>query len=127
MGNTQSIAIGIQNNNLVGPHRTGPRNQRRTPTVVNTVFYPNLMWNGRFWAPSGDPFNNSLGFLFPAPKVEMAGKATEPIQPPIPQWTAMYCLPSEPPYLTGFRTIPESVFELKTSPKLRKIELTQQA
>ena len=68
MGDTQSIAIGIQNNNLVGPHRTGPRNQRRTPTVVNTVFYPNLMWNGRFSAPSGDPFNNSLGFLFPAPE-----------------------------------------------------------
>src|SRR5262249_22784489 len=30
-GDTQSIAIGIQNNNVVGPHRTGPRNQRRTP------------------------------------------------------------------------------------------------
>ena len=68
MGDTQSIAIGIQNNNLVGPHRTGPRNQRRTPTVVNTAFYPNLMWNGRFSAPSGDPFNNSPGFLFPAPE-----------------------------------------------------------
>ena len=40
MGDTQSIAIGIQNNNLVGPHRTGPRNQRRTPTVVNTAFTP---------------------------------------------------------------------------------------
>ena len=36
----QSIAIGIQNNNVVGPHRAGPRNQRRTPTVVNTAFYP---------------------------------------------------------------------------------------
>src|SRR5262245_26130954 len=32
-GDTQSIAIGIQNNNLVGPNRSGPRNQRRTPTA----------------------------------------------------------------------------------------------
>ena len=39
-GDTQSIAIGVQNNGLVGPNRTGPRNQRRTPTVVNTAFYP---------------------------------------------------------------------------------------
>ena len=30
-GDTQSIAIGIENNNLVGPSRTGPRNQRRAP------------------------------------------------------------------------------------------------
>ena len=29
---------GVQNNNKVGPHRTGPRNQRRSPLVVNTVF-----------------------------------------------------------------------------------------
>jgi cytochrome c peroxidase len=67
-GDTQSIAIGIQNNNLVGPHRTGPRNQRRTPTAANTAFYPNLMWNGRFSAPSGDPFDNSQGYSFPLPE-----------------------------------------------------------
>jgi cytochrome c peroxidase len=53
---------------MVGPHRQGPRNQRRTPSVVNTAFYPKLMWNGRFFAPSGDPFNNSLGFTFPPPE-----------------------------------------------------------
>src|SRR5687767_8426646 len=29
-GDTQSIAIGIDNNLIVGPGRTGPRNQRRT-------------------------------------------------------------------------------------------------
>lgn len=68
MGDSQSIAIGVQNNRIVGPNRTGPRNQRRTPTVANTAFFPNLMWNGRFSAPSGDPFNNSAGFLFPAPE-----------------------------------------------------------
>jgi cytochrome c peroxidase len=68
LGDTQSIAIGIQNNLLVGPHRTGPRNQRRTPTVANTAFYPNLMWNGRFLSLSGDPFDNSSGFKFPAPE-----------------------------------------------------------
>jgi cytochrome c peroxidase len=68
MGDTQSIAIGIQNNGIVGPHRAGPRNQRRTPSVANTAFYPKLMWNGRFFAPSGDPFDNSLGFTFPPPE-----------------------------------------------------------
>ena len=50
-GDTQSIAIGVQNNGIVGPSRTGPRNQRRSPTVVNTAFYPKLMWNGRFLQP----------------------------------------------------------------------------
>src|SRR5215467_2719126 len=33
-GDTQSIAIGIQNNNLVGQNRSGPRNQRRTPMAA---------------------------------------------------------------------------------------------
>ena len=70
LGDSQSIAIGVQNNGIVGPHRSGPRNQRRTPTVVNNAFYPALMWNGRFSAPSGDPFNNSSGFLFPQPEGE---------------------------------------------------------
>ncbi len=68
MGDSQSIAIGVLNNNLVGPDRKGPRNQRRTPSVVNTAFYPSLMWNGRFSAPSGNPFDNSAGFAFPAPE-----------------------------------------------------------
>jgi len=67
-GDTQSIAIGIQNNSIVGARRSGPRNQRRTPTVANTAFYPNLMWNGRFLSASGDPFDNSQGFLFPLPE-----------------------------------------------------------
>jgi cytochrome c peroxidase len=65
---TQSIAIGVQNNGTVGPKRVGPRNQRRSPLVMNTAFYPNLMWNGRFSAPSGDPFDNSQGFTFPPPE-----------------------------------------------------------
>jgi len=67
-GDSQSIAIGVENNDFVGPRRMGPRNQRRTPSVVNTAFYPNLMWNGRFSAISGDPFDNSQGFLFPPPE-----------------------------------------------------------
>jgi len=79
MGDTQSIAIGIQNNNLVGPHRTGPRNQRRTPTAANTAFYTALMWNGRFSAPSGDPFNNSQGFLFPPPESNIKFPPNDPI------------------------------------------------
>src|SRR4029079_10334516 len=67
-GDTQSIAIGIENNGIVGPHRMGPRNQRRPPMVVNTAFFPNLMWNSRFAALSNDPFDNSAGFSFPAPE-----------------------------------------------------------
>ena len=67
-GDTQSIAIGIDNNGIVGPHRTGPRNMRRSPMVINSVFYPNLMWNSRFRALSGDPFNNSAGWSFPLPE-----------------------------------------------------------
>lgn len=67
-GDTQSIAIGIQNNDLVGANRHGPRNQRRTPMVLNSAFFPALMWNERFFAASGDPFDNSAGFVFPPPE-----------------------------------------------------------
>jgi len=67
-GDSRSMAIGVENNDFVGPRRAGPRNQRRTPAVVNTAFYPKLMWNGRFSAISGDPFDNSKGFLFPPPE-----------------------------------------------------------
>jgi cytochrome c peroxidase len=52
MGDTQSIAIGIQNNNLVGPHRRGPRNQRRTPSATGRQF-PRLMYPDVFAAPYG--------------------------------------------------------------------------
>jgi cytochrome c peroxidase len=67
-GDFESIAIGVNNNDIVGPNRAGPRNQRRTPMVLNNAFYPKLMWNGRFFAPSGDPFDNSQGFVFPDPE-----------------------------------------------------------
>jgi len=63
-----SIAIGVQNNGVVGPGRRGPHNQRRAPTVVNAVFYPSLMWDSRFEALSLDPFDNSGGFAFPDPE-----------------------------------------------------------
>src|SRR5438445_2730111 len=67
-GDTQSIAIGIDNNGVVGPDRAGPRNQRRTPMAANTAFFPNLMWNSRFASLSNNPFDNSAGFLFPQPE-----------------------------------------------------------
>ena len=67
-GDTQPIAIGIDNNRIVGSGRTGPRNQRRSPMAINAAFYPTLMWNSRFFARSGDPFDNSQGFVFPAPE-----------------------------------------------------------
>ena len=67
-GDTQPIAIGIDNNGIVGANRAGPRNQRRSPMAINTAFYPTLMWNSRFRALSGDPFDNGAGFEFPAPE-----------------------------------------------------------
>lgn len=77
-GDTQSIAIGIQNNDIVGPDRKGPRNQRRTPSIINTAFYPSLMWNGRFSSASGSPFDNSKGFVFPEPEGLWAFPAQDP-------------------------------------------------
>ena len=67
-GDTQSIAIGVENNGIVGPDRAGPRNQRRTPMAINTAFFPNLMWNSRFASLSNNPFDNSDGFQFPPPE-----------------------------------------------------------
>jgi cytochrome c peroxidase len=78
-GDTQSIAIGIQSNLVVGSHRVGPRNQRRTPSIVNTAFYPSLMWNGRFSSLSGDPFDNSQGFKFPLPEGTTRFPPNDPI------------------------------------------------
>ena len=81
MGDSQPMAIGVQNNNVVGPRRTGPRNQRRTPTVVNTALYPNMTWNSRFASVAGDPFNNSLGFSFPVfPVPEDSGAPNAPVR-----------------------------------------------
>ena len=36
--------------------------------VINTAFFPRLMWNSRFVALSGNPFDNGAGFLFPPPE-----------------------------------------------------------
>ncbi|HLG16909.1 MAG TPA: cytochrome c peroxidase [Blastocatellia bacterium] len=65
---TQSIAIGINSNGLVGPSRAGPRIRRRAPTGINTAFYPTLTRVGRFESLSGDPFDNSAGFRMPEPE-----------------------------------------------------------
>jgi cytochrome c peroxidase len=67
-GDSQPIAIGIDNNGIVGPDRAGPRNMRRAPMVLNTAFLPALMWNGRFSSLSGDPFDKRAGFAFPLPE-----------------------------------------------------------
>ena len=65
---SQSIAIGIASNGLVGPSRSGPRNRRRSPTSLNAAFYPRAMWDSRFESLSGDPFDNSAGFRLPEPE-----------------------------------------------------------
>jgi len=61
-GDTQSIAIGVQSNGVVGSRRTGPRNERHSPAVANSAFYRALMWDARIWSEADDPFDNSDGF-----------------------------------------------------------------
>ena len=75
-GDSQRIAIGVDNNGIVGPGRQGARNQRRSPLVANTEFYPALMWTARFVALSGDPFDGSQGFQFPQPEGVIATTQT---------------------------------------------------
>lgn len=65
---SKSIAIGVDNNGVVGPGRSGPHNLRRAPTLINAAFYPAMMWDGRFRALSLDPFDNGRGFEFPDPE-----------------------------------------------------------
>src|SRR5512132_2948133 len=65
---TQSIAIGINSNGLVGPGRAGPRIKRRALSAINIAFYPRLTWNNRFESLSGDPFDNRAGFRMPQPE-----------------------------------------------------------
>ncbi len=78
-GDTQSIAIGIQSNLRVGSDRQGPRNQRRTPKALNIAFFPALMWNGRFNSASGNPFDNSQGFVFPPPESTTRFPPNDPV------------------------------------------------
>src|SRR5918994_3214227 len=95
-GDSQSIAIGVENNNIVGPDRTGPRNQRRTPIILNNVFYPALMWNSRFNSVSGNPFDNSAGFQFPLPEgLSLSGL-------PHLLTAQAFIPPTEKPEMTGF-------------------------
>jgi hypothetical protein len=70
------MAIGVDNNDIVGPSRRDPRNQRRSPLIANTIFYPALMWTPRFLALSGGPFDPSREFKFPPPEHMVAGQPT---------------------------------------------------
>jgi cytochrome c peroxidase len=134
-GDSQSIAIGVDNNGIVGPDRAGPRNQRKAPPVINSAFFPKQMLNGRFVALSGDPFDNSMGFEFPAPEgatrfppgdpeiptllaaqghipqtelVEMAGftGTAGTIGPEFDQFDDGHGSPLPPPDASGFRNEP---------------------
>jgi cytochrome c peroxidase len=75
-GDSQPMAIGVDNNDRVGPNRRGPRNQRRSPGISNTIFYRALMWTPRFVALSGDPFHSPQGFEFPPPENVITGEPT---------------------------------------------------
>ena len=82
--------------------RSGARNQRRTPLVVNTAFLQALMWNGRFNAPSRDPFDNSKGFVFPAPEGTTRFPPNDPIVKHLLQAQA-HIPPTELVEVTGFK------------------------
>lgn len=97
---TQSISIGIENNGVVGPGRAGPRNQRRAPTVINSAFYPALMWNSRFFAVSGDPFDNGQGFSFTSPE------GTSLSSLPHLLVAQAFIPPTEIPEMTGYKAPP---------------------
>ena len=123
-GDTQSIAVGVDNNDTVGPDRAGPRNQRRAPMILNNAFFPALMWNSRFSALSGDPFDNTGGFQFPLPEgFTLSG---------LPHLlTAQAFIPvTEKPEMAGFHpSLPgtndgireEVVARLNASPEYRKL------
>ena len=95
-GDSQSIAIGVDNNNIVGPGRTGPRNQRRAPLILNNVFYPARMWNSRFNSVSGNPFDNSAGFHFPLPEGFSLSSLSHLLT------AQAFIPPTEKPEMTGF-------------------------
>lgn len=104
MADSQHIAIGVDSaNNVVGPGRTGsgPRNQRRTPTIINSGFFPKLMWDGRFHAPSGSPFDNSKGFTFPPPEGTTAFPPNDPVVKHLLIAQA-HIPPTELPEMSGF-------------------------
>ena len=94
----QSIAIGVENNNIVGPDRVGPRNQRRAPIVLNNVFFPALMWNSRFNSVSGDPFDNTAGFQFPLPEGFSLSELPHLLT------AQAFIPPTEKPEMTGFHS-----------------------
>ena len=125
-GDSQSIAIGVENNDLVGPRRAGPRNQRRTPSVVNTAFYPNLMWNGRFSVVSGDPFDNSQGFIFPPPEGTTRFPAGDPDFKHLLQ-TQAHIPPTELSEAAGFTgicgdSVTSSRFQIKSNGGARLVK-----
>ncbi|MFL6415760.1 MAG: cytochrome-c peroxidase [Bryobacteraceae bacterium] len=110
-GDSQSIAIGIQSNSIVGQDRSGPFNQRRSPKAINVAFYPALMWNGRFSAPSGDPFDNSQGFLFPAPEGSLRFPPGDPIIKHLAQAQG-HMPPTETTEVAGFTGTKNTPFSL---------------
>jgi cytochrome c peroxidase len=75
--------------NVLGPERASPLNSRNTPTLINNVLYPRLMWNGRFrfndtHSTDVNELNASLGFRFPAPENDRFTRSLLAAQAEIP-------------------------------------------
>lgn len=79
-----------EDGNVLGPDRRSPLNSRNTPSLIDNVLYPRLMWNGRFRfndtrSSDVNELDSSLGFRFPAPENDLftrsllAGQAEIPV------------------------------------------------
>ncbi|MEO8603727.1 MAG: cytochrome c peroxidase [bacterium] len=78
-----------ENGNVVGPDRTSPLNSRNTPSLIDNVLYPRLMWNGRFRFNDtrGNDVNlldPSLGFRMPSPEGDLFTRSLLAAQAEIP-------------------------------------------
>ena len=78
-GDSQSIAIGVQNNNIVGPNRTRAAKPAADAHCRQYCLLPRADVERPFFAPSGDPFNNSLGYTFPLPEGTTAFPPNHPV------------------------------------------------
>ena len=67
-GDTQSIAIGVQNNNIVGQVGRGRGTSGEHPLPSTRPFIRTSCGTAGSSRRSGDPFDNSHGYIFPLPE-----------------------------------------------------------
>jgi len=78
-----------EDGNVLGPDRRSPLNSRNTPSLIDNVLYPRLMWNGRFrfndtQSKDVNLLDPSLGFRFPSPEGDLYTRSLLAAQAEIP-------------------------------------------